>query len=407
MHLNIPCYLISFIFFMLLTINFSFHWFLPRIPLPPYSSSKPFRLNTKDELQLTIFSDLHFGENEDSFGIEQDIKSIAAMNSILDHESPNLVILNGDLITGENTFLKNSTKYLDQIVAPMVQRNIPWASTYGNHDSQFNLSREALFQADSKYELSFTHHSPPGVPGVSNYYLLVQYHPTNEVLAVLWFFDSRGGFPFQAPPDSQILPDWVESATVSWFLDTSSLLKSKYGEGIPSLAFVHIPPTAFLSAQAGIGGKGEESSVFPGLNDDVPLEAQGNGPDGKDKDVPFLDALVEAGVHSVYSGHDHGDSWCANWPATVGERWKAGKNSRGSEGKQKDRKGPYVCFCKHTGYGGYGTWQRGARVVKLNLDGEMKVDTWVRMKGGKVVQRVELNETYGIDVYPIENGEEG
>jgi hypothetical protein len=40
-------------------------------------------------------------------------------------------------------------------------------------------------------------------------------------------------------------------------------------------------------------------------------------------------------------------------------------------------------------------------------EGEMKVDTWVRMEGGKVVQRVELNETYGIDVYPIEDGEEG
>ena len=50
------------------------------------------------------------------------------MNQILDAE-PNtgLVVLNGDLITGENTFLENSTHYIDQIVAPMVQRDLTWA----------------------------------------------------------------------------------------------------------------------------------------------------------------------------------------------------------------------------------------------------------------------------------------
>jgi len=42
------------------------------------------------------------------------------------------------------------------------------------------------------------------------------------------------------------------------------------------------------------------------------------------------------------------------------------------------------------------------------LEGEgrrMDVETWVRMENGSVVQRVRLNETYGVDVYPLEDGE--
>jgi hypothetical protein len=35
----------------------------------------------------------------------------------------------------------------------------------------------------------------------------------------------------------------------------------------------------------------------------------------------------------------------------------------------------------------------------------MDVETWVRMENGEVVQRVALNETYGMDVYQLEDGE--
>ncbi len=61
------------------------------------------------------------------------------INNVLETESPDLVVLNGDLITGENAFLENSTVYIDKIVGPLVDRGLTWASTYGNHDSAYNL----------------------------------------------------------------------------------------------------------------------------------------------------------------------------------------------------------------------------------------------------------------------------
>lgn len=283
----------------------------------------------------------------------------------------------------------------------MLERSIPWASTYGNHDEQYNLSREALYLEENKYDLSLTRHSPSGVPGITNYFIPVfaEHYVTVNPAFILWFFDSRGGRSFQNQEQPPAIPDWVASATVEWFKSTQSQIYRQWGYMPPSLAFVHIPPTAFLKAQQDLGRKdyrgrpipgNRKSRHFPGLNEDVPLAHQG---DGK-QDLSFMQALLDTpGLHSIYSGHDHGDSWCANWPNTT----SFGKVSR-----------PHLCFCKHTGYGGYGTWNRGSRIVEITfeaLTGKLEVATWVRMEDGDTVQLVSLNETYGSDVYATGNGE--
>jgi len=94
-------------------------------------------------------------------------------------------------------------------VAPIVAHNKSWASTYGNHDSQYNLDREALFQEENKYNQSYTQHSPSGVPAVTNYYVPIFPHDQSDgtPVAILWFFDSQGGAEFQAPAGSENIPN--------------------------------------------------------------------------------------------------------------------------------------------------------------------------------------------------------
>lgn len=83
--------------------------------------------------QIAIFEDLHFGEAENTdWGPLQDVDTLKVMQTVLDNESPQLVVLNGDLITGEDTERENSTDYVDEIVAPLVEAGLPWASTYGS-----------------------------------------------------------------------------------------------------------------------------------------------------------------------------------------------------------------------------------------------------------------------------------
>lgn len=133
------------------------------------------------------------------WGPHQDVKSEKVINAVLDAESPQIVILNGDLITGENTYLANSSQYVDEIVRPLVQRGLTWASTYGNHDSNFNLSGQAMLERERAYPNSRTGSMVSSLnAGVTNYYLPVFSSDVKKTAPalILWFFDSRGGKHF-------------------------------------------------------------------------------------------------------------------------------------------------------------------------------------------------------------------
>ena len=366
--------------------------------IPILQPTDVLRLDSDGSFKLTIFNDLHFGEAEDTlWGPEQDVKSVQVMNSVLDSENTTgLVVLNGDLITGEHTFFQNSTKYLDAVVAPLVKRGVSWASTYGNHDSDFNLSREAIFAEESKYTLSRTKNMVSASDaGVSNYYLPVYGQDPVIHEFLLWFFDSRGGNYFQQESDtgrSVPQPNWVAQSVVDWFAETRCALEKKHKRIVPSVAFVHIPSNAMAAFQA----TGVDAHREPGINDDNPLAQQGSASGQGDvsgtafsyngQDIPFMQALLDTkGLKAVFSGHDHGDDWCFRWSSKL-----KGMNLTGS--------GLDLCFGRHSGYGGYGSWTRGSRQVVLKK-GKEDIETWVRLEDGRVSGRVILNGTYGQDSY--------
>lgn len=344
----------------------------------------------------------------DTWGPQQDVNSVRVINQVLDAESPGLVVLNGDLITGENTYLENSTEYVDQIVGPLVERGLSWASTYGNHDHSFNVSGATILARERRWPNARTKQMVAGDDaGVSNYYLPVYDAKCADPEGcapelLLWFFDSRGGWRYQqkqANGDRVGQPDWVDVGVVNWFLQTHAALTSRHQRTIPSLAFVHIPTNASRALQeAGVDGHRQ-----PGIDDDAPLaqQAQGWCPDGRDdgacdyggQDVPFMQAVTTTpGLLGLFSGHDHGDTWCYKWEGVLPGMTVAGR-------------GLNVCFGQHTGYGGYGSWERGSRQIlvtraRLASARERAVDTWIRLESGAVVGRVSLNSTYGQDRYP-------
>ena len=63
-----------------------------------------------------------------------------------------------------------------------------------------------------------------------------------------------------------------------------------------------------------------------------------------------------------------------------------------------------LCFGRHSGYGGYGTWTRGSRQIVLSEATLGKsLETWIRLEDGSISGKVTLNSTYGIDRYPAVN----
>jgi hypothetical protein len=59
----------------------------------------------------------------------------------------------------------------------------------------------------------------------------------------------------------------------------------------------------------------------------------------------------------------------------------------------------HLCFDRHAGYGGYSDWERGSRQIIISEE-DMRIDTYMRMEGGRISGRVTLNSTYGTDQYP-------
>lgn len=206
---------------------------------------------------------------------------------------------------------------------PLVDRGLTWASTYGNHDSDYNISREGILEREHQWPNARTRSMVPGKEaGVSNYYLPVYPSECADATAesctpglILWFFDSRGGNYYQerdADGNSVPQPDWVDESVVQWYKNTNNELGKNYSKTIPSIAFVHIPMKASKDLQTEVG---IDPNHEPGINDDYVLASQAdgwcaNGTVGCDyggQDVPFMEALTSTkGLMAVFSGHDHG-----------------------------------------------------------------------------------------------------
>ncbi|KAJ5647184.1 hypothetical protein N7490_003556 [Penicillium lividum] len=345
------------------------------------------RLTEDGTFQISVFEDLHFAEDSN-----KDVLTNKVMDHVLSKEKPQLVVINGDLISGEATKSSNSSKYLDQVVSPMVNGKYLWASTYGNHDSEVNLDpRKDIYDQEKKYQNSLTQSLVAGSKaGITNYYLPVFSHSGSESdtpVLLLWFFDSKGGHETTnqvSKRNSIARPDWVDESVVEWFNQTKSNLKDKYGKVVPSLAFYHIPADAMRVYQ----DSGVDSHKSPGLNGETVVQ-QGSGASlYTGQDSPFMRALLDtSGLMATFSGHDHENDWCFKWDGKT-----VAQNLSGN--------GLNMCYGRHTGYGGYGNAVRGGRQILLTQETLAdEVETWIRLEDGTISAHVTLNGTYGDDQY--------
>lgn len=271
-----------------------------------------------------------------------------------------LVVFSGDQLTGNNVYA-NATTYLSLVVNETVEAGIPFASIFGNHDDaplqRGPRSARSLSTTGRRALLAYERAQWPALslscgdadtdgcptslaPSVTNYFLLVR-NTSGAPVVVLYFLDSGGGS----------YPEELYGDVTSWLAATAATLIAAHGP-LPSITFVHIPPPEYASAAGTPGCVGlADDGVTPTL--------------GTNALVATLRAMGTARVITV--GHDHGNAWCCPGSAAAS---------------------PHLCFGRHSGYGGYGDWARGARVFELSADatarGGVALRTWVRMEDGSV-----------------------
>ncbi|KAJ7474120.1 Metallo-dependent phosphatase-like protein [Mycena latifolia] len=343
--------------------------------LDPYPGKKRLIFRGDGTFKITVFSDLHFGENPgDGVGERKDANSTRLMRAVLADEGPDYVVVNGDLMTGDYTFRENSTTIIDQIMAPLIEARVPFSCTHGNHDNHVNITHlEEILREQRIAPLSYTRPAPCGVGGAGgpgNYWVPIYANATDEAPAlILWFFDSRGG----VSPDGTPVQDWVDPSVATWIEAETAAMSAAWGPASArgALTFVHIAPHAIQAVQPTL-----DPSKSPGLNDDIlgggSVQDSIDHPAGRD--APFWEALggIE-NLHVVISGHAHGNEWCAREPG----------------------QGLLFCFNKHSGYGGYDKegWGHGVRnLVFGSPNPHDGIETWIRLEDGATRARVVLRD---------------
>lgn len=298
--------------------------------------TQPLRFRRDGTFTIVQFTDLHIKNGEPADGL-----TAALMADILDAERPDLVVLTGDVIDGGHA--QDPAAAWQRAVSPVVERSLPWAAVFGNHDDEGALSREELMAVQLGMPHCLSSPGPEEVSGIGNYVLRVLSCESGEPAATLYFLDSN------AYAETHIAGyGWIRRDQIAWFLETARSLRPDDGaQLLPALAFFHIPLPEFnqiWDLEVCYGHKFEPVCC--------PLLNSG-----------FFAALHEAGdVMGAFVGHDHINDF---------------------EGTLH---GIRLCFGRGTGFNTYGRegFNRGARVIRLR-EGRREFESWLRLEGGEVV----------------------
>lgn len=310
----------------------------------------PLRFREDGTFKISQIADVHFGEAENTlWGPKQDRESLVVMRTVLSLEKPDLVVFSGDQITGNN-IADNATAYWEEVVSVCIKLDLPWAIIFGNHDDLANGThgdRSTLIAYDMSHDLSYTQNGPTTIHGTSNYVLPISSHDGNETWTTLYFLDSGGG-----TKNEEVI--WADQ--VDWYRQQSSIINNNQTTNvIPAVAFFHIPIFQYENLY-------DQSKCFGTANDSVDTQTRDTG--------IFKAFVAQQDVKATFIGHDHGNDWCCPYG------------------------GISLCWGRHSGYGGYGTWARGSRQIQFRVtDSTQQPDdnkswslsTWVRMEDGTVI----------------------
>ena len=309
------------------------------------------RFTKDDKFKIVQFTDIHF-QNE---SIKSE-KSLQMMAHILDLEKPDLVVLTGDIITS-----RPAEKGWNAVVQPMIEREIPWAVTLGNHDDEQDLSRQEIIAVLKDLPYSLVQAGPEDIGGGGNYVLEIK--NSEETTAALIYCQDSNAYTTIEGVGSY---GWFTFEQIAWYRDKSKkFTKANNGQPQPSLAFFHIPVPEYKeiwdSPQIICIGQLEEEVCSPVIN------------------TGMFAAILECGdVMGVFVGHDHVNDYAGVLH------------------------GICLAYGRASGYDSYGDLEKGGRVIEL-LQGERKFDSWIRTGQGEIVNEIQYPASFESDKIPEDN----
>lgn len=236
----------------------------------------------------------------------------------LDMAKPDLVVFTGDQIKGYGVTFKGKNfkekvrSTLDKLLQPIIKRKIPFAITFGNHDSQAGMSAEEQWEFYKTYPLCVGEDAKE-VDGCGTFNIPIKSSDGNSIAMNIYMVDSHGdakGGGYQPVHQSQI----------DWYKNTRDKLKNENGKYVSSMVFQHIPCHEYYNVlkQVNKRTKGAIRAFRTHKNEYYLLDESktlkgdffNEPPSISDIDSGQFSALAEKGdVFAMYVGHDHNNSF--------------------------------------------------------------------------------------------------
>ena len=287
------------------------------------------QFNENHEYTIVQFTDLHYGEKDSS-----NLENNETQETILNAVKPDMVVVTGDSVSGYAWDGKSQTFYQDNwkiFSSSFVKYKTPYAYTFGNHDTQANLTPQKCGELDKTNPYSLFAGDPSvDSESLSNYYLELKSAfqssksgADKPISMLLWLFDTK------TTGCNGISQSWgcINKAQLDWYTKTQNKINEMNKQQINGLAFFHIPPVESLYLwNFGLTYGQKNESV------NCPMY-----------DTGVIARFMQSGnIKGVFVGHDHNNDFAGYYGDIE------------------------LVYGRKTGKSGYGpVMGRGARVIKL------------------------------------------
>ena len=261
------------------------------------------RFKQDGTFRVAIFSDVHALETISA-------QTVNAINAIVRKETPDLVLFNGDLMM-QPTDPAAVRKNIADMTAYLEANGIPWAHTFGNHDSETvsavpAVSRETQQKLYESFPHCLSKKGEEGLGGVGNYVLPVLRSDDEKIAFNVWALDSGSYLDLAHEGLGEMASGAMQThiynphvfaympfKEIRWYFETSEALESYNGAKIPGIMVFHIPLCEYEAIvrnreQTGMLGTAGEQICCSELNSGL-----------------FTAALDRGDIGMFVAGHDH------------------------------------------------------------------------------------------------------
>ena len=259
--------------------------------------------NNKETFKILQLTDIHLGGSAISY--DKDIKALKAVYKLIDYTKPDLVVVTGDLTfpVGLFSFSFNNTAPVAQFASFMRNTGVPWAFTYGNHDTE-------SYAATSKQDLNELYKSlswktsknllypykQPKVWGRNNQLIEIR-NKDGSLNQALFLIDSNA-----YTGEGLNKYDYIHDDQVNWYKNEVLRLNKEEDKNISSFVFFHIPLQEYKTAYELYESKSDKVKYFFGSNDEKMI----NKICASDYPSSMFDVAKELGsTKGFFCGHDH------------------------------------------------------------------------------------------------------